>query len=88
MNVITAYRDGPLLVRGPVRLQDQEGREILLQQRFNPISDRLPDPRRTNPIGPDPVLNHRRHPPFHQNRVSDHGQQWQDYANNLEQGKE
>jgi CDGSH-type Zn-finger protein len=32
MNVITAYRDGPLLVRGPVRLQDQEGREILLQR--------------------------------------------------------
>jgi CDGSH-type Zn-finger protein len=26
--VITPYRDGPLLVRGPFRLQDQEGREI------------------------------------------------------------
>lgn len=26
--LITAYRDGPLLVRGPFRLQDQEGREI------------------------------------------------------------
>ena len=25
---ITPYRDGPLLVRGPVRLQDQQGREI------------------------------------------------------------
>jgi len=26
--VITPYRDGPLLVRGPFRLVDQEGREI------------------------------------------------------------
>ena len=25
---ITPYRDGPLLVRGPFRLQDQEGNEI------------------------------------------------------------
>ena len=25
---ITTYRDGPLLVRGPFRLQDQEGNEI------------------------------------------------------------
>jgi CDGSH-type Zn-finger protein len=25
---ITPYRDGPLLVRGPVRLTDQQGREI------------------------------------------------------------
>lgn len=25
---ITPYRDGPLLVRGPMVLQDQEGREI------------------------------------------------------------
>ena len=25
---ITPYRDGPLLVRGPFRLQDQDGREI------------------------------------------------------------
>lgn len=25
---ITPYRDGPLLVRGPVRLQDMHGREI------------------------------------------------------------
>lgn len=25
---ITPYRDGPLLVRGPVRLQDQDGAEI------------------------------------------------------------
>lgn len=25
---ITPYRDGPLLVRGPVRLQDTQGREI------------------------------------------------------------
>ena len=26
--VITSYRDGPLLVRGPFRLQDQDGNEI------------------------------------------------------------
>jgi CDGSH-type Zn-finger protein len=26
--VITPYRDGPLLVRGPVRVVDQEGNEI------------------------------------------------------------
>jgi CDGSH-type Zn-finger protein len=26
--LITPYRDGPLLVRGPVRIQDQDGREI------------------------------------------------------------
>jgi CDGSH-type Zn-finger protein len=26
--VITPYRDGPLLVRGPVRLVDQDGTEI------------------------------------------------------------
>jgi CDGSH-type Zn-finger protein len=26
--VITPYRDGPLLVRGPFRLADQDGREI------------------------------------------------------------
>jgi CDGSH-type Zn-finger protein len=26
--VITPYRDGPLVVRGPFRLVDQEGREI------------------------------------------------------------
>jgi CDGSH-type Zn-finger protein len=26
--VITPYRDGPLLVRGPFRLRDQEGRDI------------------------------------------------------------
>ena len=25
---ITTYRDGPLLVRGPFRLQDQQGNEI------------------------------------------------------------
>jgi CDGSH-type Zn-finger protein len=28
--VITPYRDGPLLVRGPVRMTDQEGNEIVL----------------------------------------------------------
>jgi CDGSH-type Zn-finger protein len=26
--LITSYRDGPLLVRGPFRLQDQDGNEI------------------------------------------------------------
>jgi CDGSH-type Zn-finger protein len=26
--VITPYRDGPLLVRGPFRLTDQDGRDI------------------------------------------------------------
>jgi CDGSH-type Zn-finger protein len=26
--VITPYRDGPLIVRGPVRLQDMHGEEI------------------------------------------------------------
>ena len=26
--VITPYRDGPLVIRGPVRLVDQDGREI------------------------------------------------------------
>ena len=26
--LITPYRDGPLLVRGPFRLQDQDGNEI------------------------------------------------------------
>ncbi len=30
--VITPYRDGPLLVRGPIRLQDQEGNEIALDR--------------------------------------------------------
>jgi CDGSH-type Zn-finger protein len=29
---ITPYRDGPLLVRGPVRLTDQEGNEIALDR--------------------------------------------------------
>jgi CDGSH-type Zn-finger protein len=29
---ITPYRDGPLLVRGPARLQDMEGREIEVQR--------------------------------------------------------
>ena len=28
--VITPYRDGPLLVRGPFRLRDQEGGEIVV----------------------------------------------------------
>ena len=26
--IITPYRDGPLLVRGPFRMQDQDGNEI------------------------------------------------------------
>jgi CDGSH-type Zn-finger protein len=30
--VITPYRDGPLLVRGPVRLKDQDGREIVVER--------------------------------------------------------
>jgi CDGSH-type Zn-finger protein len=30
--VITPYRDGPLLVRGPVRVQDQDGREIVIRR--------------------------------------------------------
>jgi CDGSH-type Zn-finger protein len=33
---ITPYRDGPLLVRGPVRLLDQDGREI--ESRRNTIA--------------------------------------------------
>ena len=31
--VITPYRDGPLLVRGPFRLQDQDWREIAVGRR-------------------------------------------------------
>ena len=30
--VITPYRDGPLLVRGPVRIQDQDGAAILVER--------------------------------------------------------
>jgi CDGSH-type Zn-finger protein len=30
--VITPYRDGPLLVRGPVRIQDQDGEEIVIDR--------------------------------------------------------
>jgi CDGSH-type Zn-finger protein len=30
--VITPYRDGPLLVRGPVRLVDQDGDEIAVDR--------------------------------------------------------
>ena len=29
---ITPYRDGPLLVRGPVRLTDQQGEEIVVER--------------------------------------------------------
>ena len=31
--IITPYRDGPLLVRGPFRLQDQDGNEIVVERR-------------------------------------------------------
>jgi CDGSH-type Zn-finger protein len=31
--VITSYRDGPLLVRGPFRLQDQDGNEIAVDRK-------------------------------------------------------
>jgi CDGSH-type Zn-finger protein len=31
--VITPYRDGPLVIRGPVRLVDQDGREIEVDRR-------------------------------------------------------
>jgi CDGSH-type Zn-finger protein len=31
--VITPYRDGPLVIRGPVRLVDQDGQEIEVQRR-------------------------------------------------------
>jgi CDGSH-type Zn-finger protein len=31
--VITPYRDGPLVVRGPVRLVDQDGREIEVRRK-------------------------------------------------------
>jgi CDGSH-type Zn-finger protein len=30
--LITPYRDGPLLVRGPVRIQDQDGNEIRIER--------------------------------------------------------
>jgi CDGSH-type Zn-finger protein len=30
--VITPYRDGPLLVRGPVRFRDQDGGEIVVDR--------------------------------------------------------
>jgi CDGSH-type Zn-finger protein len=30
--VITPYRDGPLLVRGPARLTDQDGSEIAVER--------------------------------------------------------
>ena len=30
--LITPYRDGPLLVRGPVRIQDQDGAEIVVER--------------------------------------------------------
>jgi CDGSH-type Zn-finger protein len=32
--LITPYRDGPLLVRGPVRIQDQDGREIVVERKI------------------------------------------------------
>jgi CDGSH-type Zn-finger protein len=30
--VVTPYRDGPLLIRGPVRIQDQEGGQIVVDR--------------------------------------------------------
>jgi CDGSH-type Zn-finger protein len=30
--VITPYRDGPLIVRGPVRLQDMYGQELAVER--------------------------------------------------------
>ncbi|MFL5970682.1 MAG: CDGSH iron-sulfur domain-containing protein [Gaiellaceae bacterium] len=30
--IITPYRDGPLLVRGPITLRDQDGNEIALDR--------------------------------------------------------
>ncbi len=30
--LITPYRDGPLLVRGPVRIEDQDGNEIRVER--------------------------------------------------------
>jgi CDGSH-type Zn-finger protein len=30
--VVTPYRDGPLLVRGPIRIQDQDGQEIVVER--------------------------------------------------------
>jgi CDGSH-type Zn-finger protein len=30
--VITPYRNGPLLVRGPIRIQDQDGCEIVVDR--------------------------------------------------------
>ena len=32
VTTITPYRDGPLLVRGPVRLTDQNGEEIAVER--------------------------------------------------------
>ena len=32
VTTITPYRDGPLLVRGPVRLTDQNGAEIAVER--------------------------------------------------------
>jgi CDGSH-type Zn-finger protein len=31
--VITPYRDGPLLVRGPIRIVDQDGNEITVDRK-------------------------------------------------------
>jgi CDGSH-type Zn-finger protein len=30
--LITPYRDGPFLVRGPVRIEDQDGEEIFVER--------------------------------------------------------
>ncbi|MGZ8631726.1 MAG: CDGSH iron-sulfur domain-containing protein [Actinomycetota bacterium] len=34
---ITAYRDGPFLVRGPVVLLDEDGRELTIRRRVVPL---------------------------------------------------
>ena len=38
--VITPYRDGPLLVRGPVKLADQDGNEIEIDRGTIAVSRR------------------------------------------------
>ena len=38
---ITPYRDGPLLVRGPVNIQDQDGNAILVVELHSPYGAAL-----------------------------------------------
>ena len=48
---ITAYRDGPLIVRGPFRLEDQDGNEIEAEE------DGVVDgPALSGPLGDGEVL--------------------------------